>query len=81
MKNGKRPKAQQDVSYRTTVGFVKVVAFKWPLKMTQELVIKRRQEMVTMSGKGKRQKAEILKSSRVMMLKEEVVNCEPGTGA
>lgn len=36
--------------------------------------------MVTMSGKGKRQKTEILKSSRVMMLKEEGVNCEPGTG-
>lgn len=36
--------------------------------------------MVTMSGKGKRQKAEILKSSRVVMLKEEIVNCEPGTG-
>lgn len=48
--------------------------------MTQELVIKRRQEMVRMSGKGKRQKAKILKSSRLMMLKEEVVNCEPGTG-
>lgn len=35
--------------------------------------------MVMMSGKGKRQKAEIMNSSRVMMLKEEVVGYGKGS--
>lgn len=80
MKNEKWPKVQQDVSLEISIatGSQKVLWQWWhlsgPLKTTRESVIKRRQEKVMMSGKGKRQKAEIMNSSRVMTSKEEVVD-------
>lgn len=42
-----------------------------PLKKIWDLVIKRIQEMVTMSAKGKRQKARNMNSTEVTVLRKE----------
>lgn len=51
-----------------------MVAFKWPFKNNPRVGHKEEAGEGNDVGKGKRQKAEIMNSSRVMTSKEEVVD-------